>query len=1008
MPPNRILDWQISQHELILQIQDAILGLSFAAPDLLRLRFSKGAVLLEEETFVVLKPPATLPFDLKESPSRLVLNSGRLRVEVDRNPLAFRVLQDDKLLLASPLPNMLEIDGQTSILRFALHPDEKIYGLGQDPMAKLEHRDQERRMWQEWGGLRRSGNAGIPFLISNRGYALLLNSSWPARFSIGRAELPESLPEFAREWAPPPWGRDVPSGETNPDQMAILLDQGIMDVFIWCRPDVEGALAGYSDLTGHAPMLPKWALGFIQCKNRYRSQEELLHLANEFRRRAIPCDVLVIDWLWFKEFGDLHWLPSTFPDPKATFQELERLGFRVMQAQHPFIDTTSQMYPVFKERGFLNDTPEGARPTYDHSNPQARQAWWDEIRRLYEDGIRGYWTDMGELEVHPEGTRSFLGPRERIHNIYSLLWTAGLYEGQRRDFGTRVFSLPRTAFAGIQRNSAGMWSNDISSTWEVFKDQVIIGQGVCLSGQQYWCTDIGGFFPDESFSSELYIRWFEWGAFCPIFRTHGTRPDNEPWSFGFEAEQILAGFIRLRSRLMPYIYSLARLVSETGAPMMRAMLVDFADDPVAVAQEYQFMFGPAVLVAPVVERGTRTRRLYLPEGEWYDFWTDQKFNGRQWVEVPVPLAQIPLFVRAGSVIPMGPVNQYADEKPLEVVNVHVYPGKPGAFELYEDDGLTFAYENGAYVKTHLSFDGHSRLSSESVKGDPTLLPTGRKYVTVVHSAHQPEPAIQTDCDLGGDGTCTIHALLSHPGDPAEVKATLFLPEGWRLRAGPAVQHCKFDNILHLQWTVFPVAEMLPVIHRSDLEFVITQAGETQTVTRCLQWGSGWASRWQMVGHFDNTDGQGLERPTQVESNPDLAEYQAGNQTVRWSRSLLAEFNPFGYVDFKGVALPDSGSQGVAYAKSRVWAGENRSVYLEITGDPNLKIWLNGDLVFSSPDIVLRRVLPETITLHEGWNSLLVKAALNFEKPWSGREYGFTLRFVDESGKVIESLMYSAS
>jgi hypothetical protein len=398
----------------------------------------------------------------------------------------------------------------------------------------------------------------------------------------------------------------------------------------------------------------------------------------------------------------------------------------------------------------------------------------------------------------------------------------------------------------------------------------------------------------------------------------------------------------------------------------------------------------------------------LPQGEWYDFWTDQKFSGRKWVEVPVPLAQIPLFVRAGSVIPMGPVNQYADEKPLEVVNVHVYPGKPGAFELYEDDGLTFAYENGAYVKTHLSFDGHSRLSSELVKGDLSLLPTGRKYVTVVHSAHQPEPAIQTDCDLGGDGTCTLHALLSHPGDPAEVKASLFLPEGWRLRAGSAVQGCKFDNILHLQWTVFPVAEALPVIHRADLEFAITQGGETQTVSRCLQWGSGWASRWQMVGHFDNTDGQGLERPTQVESNPDLAEYQAGNQTVRWNRSLLAEFNPFGYVDFKGVALPESGSQGVAYAKSRVWAGEATGAYLEITGDPNLKIWLNGMLVFTSPTIVLRRVLPEAVNLKEGWNSLLVKAALNFEKPWSGREYGFTLRFVDESGKVIESLKYSPS
>jgi alpha-glucosidase (family GH31 glycosyl hydrolase) len=1004
----RVLNWLIHQHELILQIQDAVLGLSFVGPDLLRIRGTRGNKIIEEETFVVLQSPPALPFELKQFSDHLDLVQGRIRLEIDLSPLALRIRQDGKIILATPVPNMLEFAEDSSLLRFTLNPQEKIYGLGQDPMAKLNHRDQERRMWQEWGGLRRSGNAGIPFLISNQGYAMLLNSSWPARFAIGRAELPEPPPEFARDWAAPPWGREVSSGETNPDQMAIILDGGIMDVFIWCRPNVEDALAGYVDLTGHAPMLPKWALGYIQCKNRYRSQEELLHLAREFRRRNIPCDVLVIDWLWFKEFGDLHWLTTTFPDPKSAFRELEKMGFRLMQAQHPFIETTSQMYPIFKEKGYLNDTPAGARPSYDHSNPEARQAWWNEIRRLYEDGIRGYWTDMGELEVHPAGTGSFLGPRERVHNIYSLLWTAGLYEGQRRDFGTRVFSLPRTAFAGIQRNSAAMWSNDISSTWEVFKDQVVIGQGVCLSGQQFWCTDIGGFFPDENFSPELYIRWFEWGTFCPIFRTHGTRPDNEPWTFGSDAEQILAGFIRLRSRLMPYIYSLARRGSETGAPMMRSMLVDFPDDPVAVTQEHQFMFGPALLVAPVVEPGARSRRVYLPEGDWYDFWTDQKIGGRQWVDVPAPLDRIPLFVRAGSVIPMGPVLQYTDEKPLEIVNVHVYPGKAGSFELYEDDGLTFAYEEGVFVKSQLAFDGINSLAVGPVKGDASLLPPGRRYVTVVHSAHQPEPAIHTDCDLKGDGSCTLHALLSHPGDPAEVKATLSLPEGWRFRNGTAVQQGRLKDLLHLQWTVYPAAEALPIIHRAELEFIINQDGQSQTISRCVQWGSGWASRWQIAGHFDNSDGQGLERPTEVEFNPDLAEYQVDNRTIRWSRNLLAEFNPFGYVEFKGGALPDPGSQGVSYARSRVWTKGEIQAFLEITGDPNLKIWLNGEQIFSSSDIVLRRVLPQPFTLRKGWNPILVKAALNFEKPWSGREYGFTLRFVDDSGKVIEGLNYSPS
>ena len=1009
MAIQQIINSQILDHELVLQIQGGVLGISFVAPELVRLRLLAGSILKSEESFIVLQLPPALPFDFKELPSTLVMTSQKLKIEVDRFPMVIRIFQSDgNLLLSTPVSNILDLEERTSTIRFSLERDEKIYGLGQDPMAKLNHRDQERRMWQEWGGLRRSGNAGIPFLISNRGYAILLNSSWPARFAIGRAELPEPPTEFSRQWAPPPWGRDTSSGETNPDQMAIVLDQGIMDLFIWCKPTVEEALAGYVDLTGHAPMLPKWALGFIQCKNRYRSQDELLHLAKEFRKRNIPCDVLVIDWLWFKEFGDLHWLPSTFPDPHSTFLELEKMGFRVMQAQHPFIDTNSQMYPIFKEHGFLNKTPEGSRPTFDHSNPEARKAWWEEISRLYQDGIRGYWTDMGELEVHPEGTESYLGSREKVHNIYSLLWTSALYEGQRRDFGTRVFSLPRTAFAGIQRYSAAMWSNDISSTWEVFKEQVVIGQGVCLSGQQYWCTDIGGFFPDEKFSPELYIRWFEWGTFCPIFRTHGTRPDNEPWSFGQEVEPILAGFIRLRSRLMPYIYSLARKVTENGTPMMRAMVVDFSDDPIAVEQEHQFMFGPALLVAPVVDLAARTRRVYLPEGEWFDFWTDQKFLGRQWIEVPAPLARIPLFVRAGSILPMGPVMQYVDEKPMELINVHVYPGRPAVFDLYEDDGLTFAYETGAFVKTRLNYDGEEFLSTQFLEGDPSIVPAGRRYLTIMHPEHLPEPYVEVDCDQGNDGRCTIHALLVNPADEADVQASLFIPDGWRLSVGQAVQKARVQNFLHLQWELFPVAEVLPIIYRADLEFKIIQNDQTQIFSRCLQWGSGWASRWQMVGHFDNSDGMGFDRVTEVETSPELPEYHIGEKQMLWSRDLAHEYNPFGYVDFKGAALPDSGQQGVAYAKCRIWSDSERKGFLEVTGDPNLKIWLNGFLVICSPQIVFRQTIQEPGLLRKGWNTVLVKAAMNFEKPWSGREYGFTFRVVDEQGKAIESLKYSPS
>ena len=863
-------------------------------------------------------------------------------------------------------------------------------------------------MWQEWGGLRRSGNAGIPFLMSSRKYGILLNSSWPSRFAVGKAELCDPVAEFGRNWAPSPWGWDILSGETHPDELSILLDHGIMDLFIFTGDDFESLLTAYVDLTGHAPMPPKWALGFIQCKNRYRSQDELLYLANQFRSRQIPLDVLVIDWLWFKEFGDLQWRSDTFPDPKAAFTRLEKMGVRIMQAQHPFIETNSVKFAEFSEKGFMNQSPEGTRPSYDHSNPAARAAWWQEIKRLYDDGVRAYWTDMGELEVHAPGTRHHLGPRERVHNIYSSLWTRGLYENQRRDFGTRVFSLPRTAYAGIQRNGAAMWSNDISSTWEVFKDQVVIGQGVCLSGQQYWCTDIGGFFMDNTFSPELYIRWFEWGVFCPIFRTHGTRPNNEPWTFGPEAEQILPGFIRLRSRLMPYIYSLAHQVTASGAPIMRAMVVDFPDDPVAIAQEFQFMFGPALLVAPVVEAGARQRKVYLPEGDWYDFWTDQKFNGKQWLDVPAPLGRIPLFVRAGSLVPMGPIMQYADEKPLNNVEVHVYPGPQTCFDLYEDDGATYAYEDGAFALTRISIGDSGDVKSEFIAGDESILPQKRTYTAVLHSAQPAEPYIEVDTDLAMDGACTIHALIRNTGLPAQVKASLYPPDGWHIRSGSASQQAEVDEIAHFQWQLFPHGEALPVLHRADIAFEIPDEQGEQEFSRCITWGSAWAARWQLLWAGDNEDGNGLDRHTLVEDYPEKGIFEFDGKPSSWVRHLAWEHNPFGYVDLKTSFLSGSKLNGVGYARCRIWAQEPTSAFLELAGEGALKVWVNNQQVFSRDAVVLPEVLPDPLNLEQGWNTVLVKVAFNFEKPWSGREFGFNFRLVDEFGTPREDLLYSPS
>ncbi len=1037
---NRVQDWARKGNELALRLDAGQIALSFAEPDVLRIRATNQPGFRDEETFVVCKKVQGQAFTVSEVENSLWLKTSELSVNVTL-PCFGLLVHDLQGSLVFSTPELRALDwgeqrAERVVFRCVLAPDERIYGLGQDPMAHLDQRDAERRMWHEWGGHRRSGNAGMPFMLSSRGYGLLLNSSWPARFAVGRAKVAE--PPFQPGWAPAPWPWNENSGETHPDETAVLLDDSELDLFLICRSSLDAIHRGYMELTGYPPLPPRWALGFMQCKNRYRSQAELLSVAHEYRRRGIPCDVLVIDWLWFKEFGDLEWAQAAWPDPPGMLQELAEMGFHVLQAQHPFVERNSLKYEVFEKKGYLNKVPEGARPTFDHSNPQARQAWWEEIKRLYCDGIRGYWTDMGEIEQHYPGMTSHLGCRERVHNIYSTMWTQGLYEGQRKDFAERVFSLPRTAYPGIQRNGAALWSGDIDTSWEVLRDQVVIGQGVCLSGQPYWTTDIGGFFTDDRFTAELYVRWLQWGAFCPIFRTHGTRPTNEVYSFTPEAEDICANFIRLRYRLMPYIYSCARRLTEKGTPLMRALCVDFADDDETVRQETQFMFGPALMIAPVLEPNVRWRDVYLPEGVWYDFWTGAKYRGKRWIKAPAPLSRIPIFVKGGSIIPLGPLAEYAGQKPDDWIEIHVFPGEGCAkpqFELYEDDGLTYAYESGAWAKTLVTYDpetGEVKIGPPT--GNPALIPSGRQYRVSVHqgigdgvwdearwgcvpiakaeeaSAAEDVGSIRAwlDTNLEGDGTCHINLLAQCTGSAysAKIKGTITVPPGWVLgQCVPAFEQ-PWQELVHIHWTLKPAAQALPLAHTGTVAVRIETAhGEIiYTGKKCFTFGSGYATRWQVVGYFDNQENLGLAKALPVEENPALPEYHEGERRLAWGRNPGEDFNLFGYVDFRHHHLPTTASNhGIAYARCRTWSEMEQETYLEVVADPGIKVWVNGESAYHSEEVVLGKTVETPVLLRAGWNDVLVKVAMYTPKPYSGREFGFKLRIMDADGRLSDLL-----
>jgi alpha-D-xyloside xylohydrolase len=498
---------------------------------------------------------------------------------------------------------------------------------------------------------------------------------------------------------------------------------------------------GFRTLTGDAPMLPKSAYGFIQCKQRYSSQAEILGVAKGYRERHLPIDDLVIDWFTYTKMGQMDMDPEKWPDPVAMLKELHAMNYHVMISVWPRFVEGSRYYPLLLKNGWFehlaDGTPTNGEP-YDHAgsdidttNPDAAKWYWGVVKENYVDkGFDAFWADETEPDLSPNGSYFHIGPGTQYFNVYPLFHTAAFYNGMRRDMKERALILARDAYPGAQHNGAIFWSSDISPTWDVLKRQVPTGINFVASGMPYWSTDIGGwqdlpYFhkperpvlidPSDARAEvghyddypELYVRWFEYGAFQPNFRTHGTRPENEVWSYGKQAEPILEKFLRLRYELMPYIYSLGWHAHETGAPFMRGLFMDFGDDPKVADIGDEYMFGPALLVAPVTDQGMTSREVYLPAGtDWYNFWTNERVHGGQSITVSAPIDQIPLFVRAGSILPLGTVVESTNEV-QKVAKVRVYPGAEGSFDLYRDDG-TYAYEKGQYEVSHLRWDDAAR------------------------------------------------------------------------------------------------------------------------------------------------------------------------------------------------------------------------------------------------------------------------------------------------------------
>ena len=604
---------------------------------------------------------------------------------------------------------------------FAAPADEHYYGMGQnqDSLGPLDLRGRviDCRHWYDAPS---GETVCVPFMVSSKGYGIIWDNPSDTRFVAGirgRSSFQSKVGERVSFF--------VVTGDTP-----------------------EAIYSAYARVTGKTPIPPKAAFGLIQSKARYASQDEILRVARTYREKNYPLDVMVLDWFYWTRMGQLDINPAEFPDPDAMNKQLHDAGLKSIVSIWPRFERSGRYFGELDAKGyFLKDrngkTVDGlpfrsdrAGALIDSTHPAARQWFWEHARdNILSHGFDYPWLDETEPDLVPDGYFFSIGSGDRYHNLFPLVHVEGVAQGMRAwKPDERVLILSRAAYLGSQRTGALFWSSDIDPSWEALQRQIPAGLNMTASGIAYWGNDIGGwqYLPQSTNATkaplldpsdaretvgqnhdypELLTRWFEYGTFLPTLRLHGDRKHTEIWAFGRQAESIMAKYDKLRYRLIPYIYSQARKTYDTGAPFMRPLWMDFPGDAHVADLGTEYMFGPAFLVAPVTEQGQTEKDVYLPAGsDWYNFWTNEKLAGGRWVKVAAPIDQIPVFVRAGSILPLGSEIPSTATK-QSISEIRVYPGRDADFALYDDDGTSYGYEMGKSITTSLHWNQASGVLS---------------------------------------------------------------------------------------------------------------------------------------------------------------------------------------------------------------------------------------------------------------------------------------------------------
>lgn len=637
-----------------------------------------------EPTFSVL-PKELLPLQVEEEDEEILIVTSKGKAIITKQPFAIRFADEkDRVVASSHQHISYRFDGWKVRAGFNIGENERFYGLGESDIIQdeipLDHRGTVLPIWNKHQPA--PARLMIPVVYSSAGYGVYFDNPWAARFDFGV--------ESAESWF-------------------YEAEGGIMEYYFFFGETLAALVDQYTMLTGRPEIPPLWSFGYLQSKFGYRTQEEVLELAQTFRKKGIPCDSIILDLYWFKRMGDLAFDREAFPNPEEMIRSLREMGFHVIVIEEPYLLTDSRLFAEADRLKLLAKRTDGTSyilPFFpgisalvDFTDPLAKQWWADQHIPLMKMGIEGWWTDLNEPEAHYPDMVHHAGPAQKVHNPFSLEMHKSLALAyQQHQPEKRLFIMSRSAWAGSQRFGVGVWSGDVECSWDHLRKQISLGINMGLAGIGLWNTDIGGFW-GEMPSAELFLRWIQFGAFTPIMRPHGAHQPREPWIYGEEIEKEIKRYIECRYRLLPYFYAMAYEANQTGIPYMRPIFMYHPDEADSFEITDQYYLGKFLHVAPVLEEGATTRKVYLPKGRWYDFWTGDKIAGGAWFTVAAPLNALPLFVREGAIIPMVPAVQHAEEKAWEKLTLQIYSGEAEQFLLYEDDGRTTAYKKGYYRTT---------------------------------------------------------------------------------------------------------------------------------------------------------------------------------------------------------------------------------------------------------------------------------------------------------------------